>query len=98
MASGTPSSKSRSGRRRSPTACARCSAAARSLCAMSSATEPTVLWEPTDERRERAAITRYARWLEETRDLRLPGYHDLWRWSVEDLEGFWGSIWEFSAI
>src|SRR5919199_2185365 len=65
---------------------------------MSSATEPTVLWEPTDERRERAAITRYARWLEETRDLRLPGYHDLWRWSVEDLEGFWGSIWDFFAI
>jgi acetoacetyl-CoA synthetase len=65
---------------------------------MSSATEPTVLWEPTDERRERATITRYARWLEETRDLRLPGYHDLWRWSVEDLEGFWGSIWDFFAI
>ena len=21
-------------------------------------------------------------------------YHELWRWSVEDLEGFWGSIWE----
>jgi acetoacetyl-CoA synthetase len=21
-------------------------------------------------------------------------YDDLWRWSVEDLEGFWGSIWE----
>jgi acetoacetyl-CoA synthetase len=65
---------------------------------MSSATEPTVLWEPTDERRERATITRYARWLEETRNLRLPGYHDLWRWSVEDIEGFWGSIWDFFAV
>ena len=21
-------------------------------------------------------------------------YHELWRWSVEDLEGFWGAIWE----
>jgi acetoacetyl-CoA synthetase len=20
-------------------------------------------------------------------------YHDLWRWSVEDLEGFWGTLW-----
>jgi acetoacetyl-CoA synthetase len=65
---------------------------------MSSATEPTVLWEPTDERRERATITRYARWLEETRDLHLPGYHDLWRWSVEDIEGFWASIWEFFSV
>src|SRR5919199_132136 len=65
---------------------------------MSSATEPTVLWEPTDERRERAAITRYARWLEETRDLHLPGYHDVWRWSVEDVDGFWASIWDFFAV
>jgi acetoacetyl-CoA synthetase len=21
-------------------------------------------------------------------------YHELWRWSVEDLEGFWGALWE----
>ena len=21
-------------------------------------------------------------------------YEELWRWSVEDLEGFWGSIWD----
>jgi acetoacetyl-CoA synthetase len=24
----------------------------------------------------------------------LSDYHELWRWSVEDLEGFWGAIWE----
>jgi len=25
-------------------------------------------------------------------------YHDLWRWSVEDLEGFWGAMWDWFAI
>ena len=25
-------------------------------------------------------------------------YDELWRWSVEDLEGFWGSIWEFYGV
>jgi acetoacetyl-CoA synthetase len=58
----------------------------------------TVLWEPGGERIERAAITRYARWLEETRGLALPAYDDLWQWSVGDLEGFWASIWEFFHV
>jgi acetoacetyl-CoA synthetase len=25
-------------------------------------------------------------------------YRELWQWSVDDLEGFWGSIWEFFGI
>ncbi len=25
-------------------------------------------------------------------------YHELWRWSVEDLEGFWGAVWEFFDV
>jgi len=26
------------------------------------------------------------------------GYNELWRWSVEDLEGFWGALWEWFDI
>jgi acetoacetyl-CoA synthetase len=58
----------------------------------------TVLWEPSEERVRRAAITRYAGWLQETRGLRLATYDDLWRWSVDDLEGFWGSIWAYYDV
>jgi acetoacetyl-CoA synthetase len=43
-------------------------------------------------------MTGYMRWLERERGLRFDGYHDLWRWSVEDLEGFWGSIWDFFEV
>ncbi|MGZ4400638.1 MAG: acetoacetate--CoA ligase [Gaiellaceae bacterium] len=38
------------------------------------------------------------RWLEASRGLRLAEYDDLWRWSVEDLEGFWGSLWQFFEV
>jgi acetoacetyl-CoA synthetase len=58
----------------------------------------TVLWEPSQERIERAAITRYARWLEQTRGLRLSSYHELWRWSVGDLDAFWASVWEYFDV
>ena len=57
-------------------------------------TVPPILWRPSAERIEQATITDYARWLERTRGLDLPDYQSLWEWSVDDLEGFWASIWE----
>ena len=53
------------------------------------------LWAPSPERIESAGITRYLRWLERERGLRFDGYDALWRWSIEDLETFWDSVWEF---
>jgi acetoacetyl-CoA synthetase len=60
--------------------------------------EPKVLWTPSPERVERATLTRYQRWLSDTRGLEFEGYHDLWRWSVFDLEAFWGSLVEFLGV
>ncbi|MBV9335541.1 MAG: acetoacetate--CoA ligase, partial [Solirubrobacterales bacterium] len=60
--------------------------------------EPKVLWTPSEERIEHATVTRYQRWLGETRGLEFEGYHDLWRWSVFDLEAFWGSLAEFLGV
>jgi acetoacetyl-CoA synthetase len=54
---------------------------------------PPVLWSPDEARRERATLTQYARRLAEG-GVETTGYHDLWRWSVENLEEFWASIWE----
>ena len=43
-------------------------------------------------------ITRYLRWLEQAEGRRFDDYESLWRWSVEDLRGFWRSIWCFFDI
>ena len=56
------------------------------------------LWEPTPERIERATMTRYMRWLEHERGPEFGSYEELWRWSVDELEDFWGSIWEFFDV
>jgi acetoacetyl-CoA synthetase len=60
--------------------------------------EADILWEPSSDRVSKANITRYLGWLNETRGLKFDGYHDLWRWSVTDLEGFWASIWEYFQL
>ena len=56
------------------------------------------MWTPSQERIERATITRYQRWLGETRGLQFGDYHELWRWSVDELDEFWGSIVEFFDV
>ncbi|MDQ6778493.1 MAG: acetoacetate--CoA ligase [Actinomycetota bacterium] len=59
---------------------------------------PQLLWEPTEEQRDNATLTRYQAWLTERRGLRFDSYAELWRWSVDDLEGFWSSICEFFDV
>jgi acetoacetyl-CoA synthetase len=54
--------------------------------------EPELLWTPSEERIDAAAITRYVRWLASEQGIHTRDYAALWRWSVEDLERFWGSI------
>jgi len=60
--------------------------------------EPKPLWTPPPELLERATLTRYMAWLRDERDRDLADYDALWRWSTDDLEGFWASIWDFFAV
>ncbi|HEY2742070.1 MAG TPA: acetoacetate--CoA ligase [Gaiellaceae bacterium] len=59
---------------------------------------PPIVWEPSPERIASATITRYREWLNEIRGLGLDGYAELWEWSVDELEEFWASIWEFFEV
>ena len=56
------------------------------------------MWAPSPVRVEHANLTRYLRWLRDRRGLRFASYDELWRWSVEDLDGFWASLWEFFEV
>jgi acetoacetyl-CoA synthetase len=57
-----------------------------------------LLWEPSVERVERAAMTRYMRWLASDRGLAFADYNSLWKWSASEIEDFWASIWDFFDI
>jgi acetoacetyl-CoA synthetase len=59
---------------------------------------PPIVWTPSPERIASATITRYREWLNASRGLQLEGYPDLWQWSVDELEDFWASIWEFFEV
>jgi acetoacetyl-CoA synthetase len=56
------------------------------------------LWAPSPETVDRSAMTAYMRWLAAERGIEPAGYQQLWRWSVDDLEGFWRSIWDYFEV
>ncbi|MGV1009338.1 MAG: acetoacetate--CoA ligase [Dermatophilaceae bacterium] len=56
-----------------------------------------VLWTPSAQRIEAARISGFRRWLQD-RGAAFASYDELWRWSVSDLDGFWGAIWEFFGV
>ena len=60
--------------------------------------EGTVLWEPTDDFKNRAAITCYLQWLAAEKGLCFEDYTGLWEWSVREIEDFWQSLWEFFEV
>ena len=37
----------------------------------------------------------YQNWLHAQRGLHFASYHELWRWSITDLDAFWQSIWDY---
>ncbi len=57
-----------------------------------------VLWTPTTERYEASTMAQFERFVGETRKLTFEDYNAMWRWSVDDLEGFWTSIWDFFDV
>ena len=43
-------------------------------------------------------IRRYQNWLATHRGLNFESYDALWQWSVDDLEGYWQSIWDYFEL
>jgi acetoacetyl-CoA synthetase len=55
---------------------------------MADAMTPPILWTPPASLLERAEMGRFMR------ERGFETYGDLWRWSVDDLDGFWAAIWD----
>jgi acetoacetyl-CoA synthetase len=56
------------------------------------------MWTPRPEDIARAQITEFAEFAATRAGRDFAGYDDLLRWSVEDLPGFWGCVWDFFDI
>jgi acetoacetyl-CoA synthetase len=58
----------------------------------------TPLWEPSEDDRAAAEMTRFMRFAAQRSGRELTSYDELWRWSVAELEDFWAAVWEFCGV
>lgn len=65
---------------------------------MSTGTEELLLWQPSAELQATSTMRAYMHWLAQTRGLTFADYHQLWEWSVTEVEAFWESLWQFYHI
>jgi acetoacetyl-CoA synthetase len=57
-----------------------------------------ILWTPPADWRDTTEIGRFVNWLHDERGREFATFDELHKWSVTDLEGFWGGLWEFYGI
>src|SRR5918998_760978 len=60
--------------------------------------EPEIVWQPNVDTVARCQIESFRRWLASDRGIVAADYDALWRWSVADLESFWGAFAEFAGV
>jgi acetoacetyl-CoA synthetase len=56
------------------------------------------LWSPSRDLVAQANITRFIEALNRAYKLKLRGYPDLWRWSIDHLEEFWDAVWQYAGV
>jgi acetoacetyl-CoA synthetase len=65
---------------------------------MSSSDQSRLLWTPSATFKKQSNLRKYIDWLRTHKNLDFQDYHNLWKWSTDDLSGFWESMWEYFDI
>ncbi|MGO2859793.1 MAG: acetoacetate--CoA ligase [Brevibacterium sp.] len=56
------------------------------------------IWRPNPDQTPRPQILDFTEFANQRTGQTLSTYDELWRWSVDDLDGFWGAIWDFFDV
>ena len=57
-----------------------------------------LLWEPSEERKKQANMSRFIRFINDKYALKIDSYDELYNWSIEKIPDFWAAIWEFAPV
>ena len=56
------------------------------------------LWEPSEKFAANSNVNQFLSWLAVNRNQSLADYESLWQWSVDDISGFWASLWDYFDV
>ncbi len=56
------------------------------------------LWEPSQQQRAASVLREFQDWVAQRYGTGTESYLEIWQWSVQDLDRFWDSVWEYFGI
>lgn len=57
-----------------------------------------LLWRPTQQSMDQSNLMHFFNWLKKEKDISFSDYSELWSWSVNQIEDFWETLWEYFDI
>ncbi|MEL7029302.1 MAG: AMP-binding protein, partial [Pseudomonadota bacterium] len=64
---------------------------------MTTVNEGDLLWTPSRDLAARSP-QEYMNWLAREGIVECETYHDVWRWSVDNIAAYWASIWDYFSV
>jgi acetoacetyl-CoA synthetase len=65
---------------------------------MSATEQSPVVWMPTEQTIQDSRMGQFKAWLEQKGHGPFEDYHALHQWSIDELETFWQSVWDYSGL
>ncbi len=59
---------------------------------------PKLLWKPSEKAISSSNLIKYSNWLKTNNIVDATEYNELWQWSVDNIDDFWRSIWEYFDV
>ena len=56
------------------------------------------LWTPSEQRIKQANVTKFISLVNKKHKLDINSYNQLYKWSIENIRGFWAAMWDFGEI
>ncbi len=57
-----------------------------------------IMWTPDESLKEHSNLQHYIQWLKEQYGLLFDDYPTMWKWSCDQLEDFWCSLWQYFEV
>lgn len=56
------------------------------------------LWRPSPDFIKNSNLKKFESWLHTEKGLSFENYDEIWKWSIEEVEDFWESVWQYFEI
>ncbi len=59
---------------------------------------PKAFWSPSEEEVKSSSMSKYLEYVNQRYSRNFNNYNDLYAWSIENIEDFWKSVWDYSSV